>query len=90
MATSKKKSPKKSAKKSTKKSAKKREYILQSEERGGPPIIDKPTVTGAVLRSVVLRVDADFAMAIRKEAKATDRNITAVTRDIFRAMYGKK
>jgi hypothetical protein len=85
MAASKKKSPKKTAKKSVKQG-----YVLQTEDRGAPPIIDKPTVTGDYLKSVVLRVDADFAMAIRKEAKSNGKNITAITRDIFRAMYGKK
>lgn len=91
MATAKKKAAKKSAKKSaTKKGAKKKPYVIQTEERAAPPVLVKPKLTGDTLKSMVLRVDADFALAIRKEARDTGRNITAITRELYRGMYGKK
>lgn len=88
MATAK-KSPKKSpAKKSTKKKGSANNGVESGiGEKGAPPIKAKPTVVGENLKSVVLRVDADFAMAIRAEAVKSRRNITSITRDIYRSMF---
>lgn len=63
--------------------------VYTGGDRGAPPIQKSTKVVGSVLRSTVLRIDADLAAAIRAEARDSEMNITAVTRRIYREMYGK-
>ena len=51
---------------------------------GAPPLAKVlKAATGKDVRSVVLRVDLDFANWVRDEARTSGRTVTSVTRDIL-------
>jgi hypothetical protein len=56
---------------------------------GAPPLSKLlKGATGKDVRSVVLRVDLDFAHAVRKLAGDSGRTITSVTRELLTTMGG--
>lgn len=51
------------------------------------PFTEKPVQQGTHLKTRMIRVDSDFAAAIKRVAKAHHIKVTEVTRHLYEALY---
>ena len=57
------------------------------------PFTEKPVQQGTHLKTQMIRVDGDFAAAVKREAASHEIKVTEVTRHLYEALYangGKK
>ena len=51
------------------------------------PFTPEPIQQGTHLRTQMIRVDGDFAAAVKREAEAHKIKVTEVTRHLYEALY---